>query len=212
MRVLAVSLLAALVGTTAFAAESAPDPSPPTEEELHLAQVLIDFLSPEDWSHGFTWGGVAVRTGNVRWHLSDPGDDDRDPVYFRRTGWAEFPGSQSWVTACGTEETLMVATARGDDSFMGGELDRVLDPRIIAALEAKGAVMEEISRGETNATHRISVEGRFPGELDQTRVCTSRNSAAAQSCETRYTLVLDATKLHEAEELRGRCSTSGIWW
>jgi hypothetical protein len=234
MRLLTASCAATILAGAALAADP-PAVPPPTEEELKIADVLIDFLSPQEWSYGFTWGSVTVRTDSVRWHLADPGDDDRDPVYFRCTGWTEYPGRSLWVTACGDEETLMVATVTGDSSYMGGEEDRVLDPRILAALEAKGATVEEISRepdaatypieddiddemaediplGERSATHRISIEGRLPGVLDQVRICTSRMSAAAQSCETRYTLVLDASNLDAAEELRGRCATPGIWW
>ncbi len=196
----------------AFAAEQADVPAP-DDEELKIAEVLLEFLSPAEASYGFTWDGVTVRTRSVNWHLADPGDDDRDPVYFRRVGWTEYEGGQSWVTACGTAETMMIATVTGSGSFSFGDEDRrVLDPRILAALEAKGATTEEISRGEESATHRISMEGRLTGVLDQVRVCGNPEAAAVLPCETRYILVLDATKLDEAEELRGRCDTPGIWW
>ena len=208
-----VLALPVLLGIRAALAAEPADVPPPDDEERRIAEVLLEFLSPDDESYAFTWDSVTVRTRSANWHLADPGDDERDPVYFRRVGWTEYPGGQSWVTACGTAETVMVATVTGSGSFsFGDENRRVLDPRILAALEAKGATAEEISRAPDSATHRISMEGRLAGVLDQLRVCGNPESAAVLPCETRYILVLDATKLDEAEELRGRCDTPGIWW
>jgi len=206
------TLLAFLLCAGAATAAEPDEPWPLTEGELVIAESLLEFLSPETWSYGFTWGSVAVRTGMVNWHLADPADDDHDPVYIRRTGSLSYPGRSHWVTACGDRETPMVATITGGSQVMFGARDSYEEPRIVAALEEKGAHVEEISRGDGFATHRVSLPGRLPGVLDELRVCSPEGAAHAPQCETRYTLVLDASNLDAAEELRGRCATPGIWW
>lgn len=119
---------------------------PPSPVEEAVARMIAVALPPDAYDWSMDWSPFGVRLGrDVRWHLSEPGQDDEDDLddgVYRRGGWLPQEGANGDLAVCGDRERVRAVTLSMPDRQLEGE-------QVVVALRAAGVTVTEVSRQET---------------------------------------------------------------
>jgi hypothetical protein len=188
-----IGILGAIaIAAAGFAPASADEPASLQEA---MARLIHAAMAPSD--HGdwvYTWDGLSTRVSSLmHWHLA--GRDDPDEPTITRRGWISTAGKQAGVTAYGEDDTVSSLSFEAEAwySFNPGptSLLPALAAQDITVVEMERRKATEFSNtDEPVIVYALSAPDRDTLRLTHSIQCTSPRSAAAQRCESHYTLAL----------------------
>ncbi len=167
----------------------------PASLQEAMAKLIHAAMAPSD--HGdwvYTWDGLSTRVSSLmHWHLAGPPDPGETTI--TRRGWISTTGRQAGVTAYGEGGAVSALSIEADVwySFNVGPTS------LLPALAAQNITVVEVERREAAEfantdepviVYALSAPGRDTLRLTHSVQCTSPRSAAAQRCESHYTLAL----------------------